>query len=223
MAENRIKDENYYQVQGWMKNRLNLKGTKRDVYAIIYGFSQDGESEFTGSISYLKEWLDVSKPTIIKALQELTEAGIIIKRTETINNVSFNRYKANLLVVKNFDWGSKEILLEGSKEILPNNKDDIINNKKKAFTPPTLEEVRKYAIERHSLVDPVRFFEYFNAGGWVDAKGNKVKNWKQKFITWESHAVLVPQQEKKSNFTGRVYKEGELNRIAFQNPYDIDV
>lgn len=95
------------------------------------------------------------------------------------------------------------------------------NNKKKVFTPPTLEEVRAYAIERHSSVDPVRFFEFFNAGGWIDSKGNKVKNWKQKFITWESHAVSVPQQPKQ-NFTSREYEKGKLNGL-FQSIDDIDV
>ena len=109
-----------------MKNRLGLKGTKRDIYAIIYGFSQDGESEFTGSIKYLVEWLDVSRPTIIKALQELTDCGFLIKRTDTINGVQFNRYKANLQVVKNFYGGSKEILLGDSKKTLPNNKSEDI-------------------------------------------------------------------------------------------------
>ena len=122
-----IKDENFYQVQGWFKTRLNLKGTKRDIYAIIYGFSQDGESEFKGSIKYLTEWLDVSRPTIIKALQELTESGLIIKRTEIINGVQFNRYKANLQVVKNLYGGSKEILQGGGQNSLPNN-DDIKND-----------------------------------------------------------------------------------------------
>lgn len=24
-------------------------------------------------------------------------------------------------------------------------------------------------------------------GNWTDSKGQKVKNWKQKFITWETH------------------------------------
>lgn len=118
-----VKDESYYIVHGWLKNRFGLKGTKRDIYAIIYGFSQDGESEFTGGIKYFEEWLDVSRPTIIKALQELVESGLIIKRTETINGVQFNRYKANLDQLKNFT-GGKEILLGGSKKILPN-KDNI--------------------------------------------------------------------------------------------------
>ena len=53
------------------------------------------------------------------------------------------------------------------------------------FVPPTLQEVEEYAKSRNSSVDPKRFFEYFDVGNWVDGKGNPVKNWKQKFITWE--------------------------------------
>lgn len=52
-------------------------------------------------------------------------------------------------------------------------------------TTPTLEEVEAYARERNSPVDPRQFFEYFEAGGWKDSKGNPVRNWKQKLITWE--------------------------------------
>ena len=57
--------------------------------------------------------------------------------------------------------------------------------KRARFTPPTIEEVKAYAEERRSSVDPVKFFEYFQAGEWKDGKGNPVQNWKQKFITWE--------------------------------------
>lgn len=58
------------------------------------------------------------------------------------------------------------------------------------FVPPTLEEVEAYAASRQSTVDPCRFFEYFNTPdaqgrSWRDSKGNPVKNWKQKFLTWE--------------------------------------
>jgi len=59
--------------------------------------------------------------------------------------------------------------------------------KRAKFIPPTLEQVEAYCKERGNSVDPKRFFDYFNASGWVDGKGNKVRNWKQKVITWESH------------------------------------
>ena len=68
---------------------------------------------------------------------------------------------------------------------------NIINNKKnskdktKKFQPPTLEEVRSYAMDRdrEDLAD--KFFEYYNEGGWCDNQGKKLANWKQKFIRWE--------------------------------------
>ena len=57
--------------------------------------------------------------------------------------------------------------------------------KKKAFVPPTLEDVQAYCRERQNGVDAKRFYDYFTASGWVDSKGKPVLNWKQKVITWE--------------------------------------
>lgn len=142
-----VQKNSFITVQAFMRNDLNLKGNELLIYALIYGFSQDGESEFTGSINYVCEWCGTSRPTVIKALQELTARGYIIKKTEVKNNVTFNRYSANLEllkgsqeslgVVKNLYGGSqesllggsKESLLGGSKETLPNiNTSDIDNN-----------------------------------------------------------------------------------------------
>ncbi len=131
MAESKVKDDNYFLVSGWMLNRLNLKGVALQVFSIVYGFSQDGESCFTGSLQYLSDFTNASKPTIIKALKELVEKGYLIKIENEMNGVKFNKYKANLLVVKNLNGsgketlpgGSKETLLGGGKETLPNNKD----------------------------------------------------------------------------------------------------
>lgn len=67
-------------------------------------------------------------------------------------------------------------------------KDSIEEDKKgkkhKVFVPPTYEEVIEYAKEKGREDLAKEFFEYFTVGEWVDSKGNKVKNWKQKFITW---------------------------------------
>jgi len=129
---NSIKSDNYVVIQGFMIKDLELKGTELFVYAIIYGFSQDGESYFTGSRNYLAKWCNVSLPTIDIALKNLCEKGYIIKEQNVVNNVTFNRYKVVLGVVKKFYGGSKEILggskkiLGGSKKTLHNN---ILNNK----------------------------------------------------------------------------------------------
>jgi hypothetical protein len=74
-----------------------------------------------------------------------------------------------------------------SKSNKKNNKEDI-ENKRKRFVPPTLEEVKAYCLQRKNNVDPQKFYDYFNANDWYDSKGNKVKSWKQKVITWESYS-----------------------------------
>ena len=48
-----FKDGNSFMICGWMTNKLGLTGLEREVYAIIYQSSQDGNSRFTLGMSYL--------------------------------------------------------------------------------------------------------------------------------------------------------------------------
>ena len=50
---------------------------------------------------------------------------------------------------------------------------------------PSLEEIMDFVEERGSPVDPLRFFDYYNAAGWIDGQGQPVHNWQQKLISWE--------------------------------------
>jgi hypothetical protein len=60
--------------------------------------------------------------------------------------------------------------------------------KRRRFVPPTLEEVKAYCLERKNNVDAQKFYDYFTVSNWIDSNGNKVKNWKQKIITWENNS-----------------------------------
>lgn len=156
-----MKDINYIQISGWMINQLKLKDKHLLCYGLIFGFSQDGEGAYTGSISYLCDFLQCSKPTAIKVLRELTEDGLLIKETKTINNIIFNSYKINLLVVKNLNWGGLNSLTGGGKESLPNN-NNLDNNRNHNNTAPaekavagTLfpeQDVKRKTLFKNSLV-----------------------------------------------------------------------
>lgn len=61
------------------------------------------------------------------------------------------------------------------------------NKPPKRFVPPTLEEVQAYCLERGNRVDAKKFWEYYDKGDWKDSKGQQVKNWKQKLLTWEHY------------------------------------
>jgi len=122
-----MKDENYFVVNGWMINQLGLKGNDLTLYAIIYGFSQDGESYFTGSLKYLSECLGCSRNTVINSLAKLEESGLIFKKQESRNGVVFNSFKAVLSTdaktgrgVQNLDGGGANFGSGGGAKFAPN-------------------------------------------------------------------------------------------------------
>lgn len=77
------------------------------------------------------------------------------------------------------------------------------------FIPPTLEEIKAYCKERNSTVDPVQFFEYFDEGKWIDSNGKKVKNWKQKLMTWEKFNTGARNNGDNRTSTNRGYIVGK--------------
>ena len=64
----------------------------------------------------------------------------------------------------------------------------------KPFVPPSVEQVREYAASRgFPTFDAKQFVDYYAAGGWHDARGHAVKNWKQKFIAVWEKGLQKPQ------------------------------
>lgn len=114
--ENSLKGNNYIVIQSFMVNELKLKGNELLVYAIIYSFSQDGTSKFSGSLQYLADWTNSTKQGIIKNLKSLLEKNLIAKKVQTIGGVNSVEYYAT-----KFNGGIKQSL--------PNN----INNNKESI------------------------------------------------------------------------------------------
>jgi len=85
-------NDTYNVILGWMRHELGLKGNELSVYALIYGFSQDGVSEFRGSYSYIQNATELSKNTVISVLKSLIKKGYI-KRTQTSCYVAVPRSK----------------------------------------------------------------------------------------------------------------------------------
>lgn len=53
------------------------------------------------------------------------------------------------------------------------------------FSPPSLEDVRAYCVERGNTVDAERFCDYYAANGWVQGKCKPIKDWRATVRTWE--------------------------------------
>ena len=84
--------------------------------------------------------------------------------------------------------------------------------------PPTKEEVLEYARTKNAVSLGEKFYDYFTEGDWKDSKGNKVRNWKQKFLTWLGYTT-----QEKSNFsTSMQYTREEMNSL-FQSVDEIEI
>jgi len=67
----KIDDSRFYTVFYWMTKYLKLKGAELIVFAIVFGYSQDKASEFYGSLGYMEELGNLSRPTVVAALDSL--------------------------------------------------------------------------------------------------------------------------------------------------------
>lgn len=113
---------------------------------------------------------------------------------------------------------NENIYINNINNIQENNSDKSLpREKKKAkFVPPTLDEVRSYCAERGNKIDARQFFDYFSTADWVDARGQPVRNWKQKAITWEKYSSKQGETPAPRNGTphpqGGAWWNGEQNK-----------
>lgn len=71
---------NYLTIQGWMLEKLDLKGTELLIYALIYGFCQ-AKNKTQISLAYIAKWTGCKRRAIIDNLNKL-EAKKLIRREQ---------------------------------------------------------------------------------------------------------------------------------------------
>lgn len=158
------------------------------LYALIYlellaeSTTHDGELRFSEVLPYdtvtLSAVIDEDVGNVEKAIEVLERLELVeILDDQTI-------YMREIQKLIGSETGSAQRKKEYRQRIAMTQQ---IPSKSTRFTPPTLEEVTEYCRERGNNINPKTFYDYFTTGNWTDSKGQKVKNWKQKIITWEKH------------------------------------
>lgn len=226
-----MKDGQYYIIQGWMGRRLGLRGNDLICFAVIYGFSQDGESKFRGNLDYLTDCMFCSRPTALLSIQKLLSLDLIRKYPLVIDGKKRCYYSTTVV----FDEGEliyleenatgKEPLPNSSKEPLPmtgkeplpnkynNNNIDKKGENNKSFSPknkrfvkPTIKQIDEYIKEKDMHFDAERFFDYYESKGWMVGK-SPMKDWKAACRTWESQRKHEFKEEQTEE-SGIVYPDG---------------
>lgn len=83
----------YTTIQDWMLD-LPLDVWETIIYAVIWGFTMDGETVFHGSRSFLARHAKCSVDKVDKSTKHLVELGLIQKLDKYINGVKYCEYKA---------------------------------------------------------------------------------------------------------------------------------
>jgi DNA-binding MarR family transcriptional regulator len=228
-----MKNENYINIQGWMINELKLKGNELILYAIIYGFTQDGETEYKGSLSYLSESLCITKRCVINLLKSLVDKGLIMK----IEDQKGNRFKVTgekSSLVKKVHHTSEKSSPLGSEKSSPNNNNinnNNINTNDKVFlfsnskfndyetTKQYLAKNKKY-IEKYRGVDLRYYIDAVDK--WSDRKNRKttdrgwmayIREFMDKAID-NNNLVKLKQLETREEKIKRLKLEGNLTELA---------
>lgn len=74
---------------------------------------------------------------------------------------------------------------------------------------PSLEDVKAYCHQRRNSVDPDKFWNFYEANGWVQGKNKPIKNWQAAVRIWERGSFDQSTQNK-SNQSMFDQDEGKL-------------
>ena len=188
----------YTNIPDWMLS-LDLDVYETIILAVIYGFSQDGDSTFAGSQSYLAKKAKCTKRKVAMALPNLVEKGLIIKIDRDVRGLHLCEYKVSPAFMGN------ECHAPGGDEChahnnIENENIDINSLYKKGssrFQKPSLDDIRAYCISQGNNVDPEQFFNFYESNGWMVGRSH-MKDWRAAVRTWEKREKEIPQRKRES-------------------------
>lgn len=93
--------------------------------------------------------------------------------------------------------GADEGAREGTTYPYKEYKERRIKNKEGIVLQPTLDQIREYVYTENLMVDPDRFFDYYESQGWKLSNGNKMKDWKASCRNWHRKEVEKMNKQKK--------------------------
>ena len=183
---NRTNDRNFYDGRYWTFNSMKA---------------------MTEIFPYLTE------KKIRNALKNLQDEGLIL--TGNYNRSAYDRtlwyafsdFAESILPKWQMDFPEKANGNIQKGEPIPNNNpySKTINNtdkeKRQRFSPPSVEDVRAYCLDRGNTVDADAFVDFYASKGWRIGQ-NPMKDWRAAVRTWE-------KRERRNGYDPGMYTETE--------------
>lgn len=236
MEAKTFKIDNYINVPGFAIVEHKLSGNELLCYSLIYGFTQDEETEFSGSLTYVASALNITKQNAKKVIDRLLERGLLTKKEMYFSGVKFCHYVANRNSngvaeiatgrCRNNNGGVAEIATGGMAETTTNNtirhnsNDNIEDNSTEGALFPGMpeSEKRKGTSEDLCLFANSRYFDkqkFMECFASADFAGidilyyyEVVKDWSASKRTKKNDWIATTR-----NIMRRDNSEGKLHRL----------
>lgn len=155
---------------------------------------------FTVSNTMLCALTGIDRRTLDRVRNELIQKGYIEYKKGTGNQAGtylIVQFDTQNVIQDDMQSGTQmsHNMTTLDKQKHKQNKKESIKKDQEKFIAPSLDEIKKYVLEKQLNVDADKFYNYFTEGNWVDSKGNKVKNWKQKILTWSGYSNNEKKEE----------------------------
>ena len=162
--------------------------------------------EFLTTYDGLAEECGISRTTVWRYLKQLQETG------EVKVSRSGNKIKVRIPNWDKYQMFNFETSAETSVETSPETSAETSGEKAHPYiyerkeerkkgrymvVNPTIDQIREYIYTENLMVDPDRFFDYYESQGWKLSNGNKMKDWKASCRNWHRKEVEKMNQEKK--------------------------
>lgn len=209
------------------------------LYALIYlelmaeSTSHDGELRYSKLLPYdivtLSAVIDEDKDNVEKAIETLINLELV----EILDDGTIYLNEVNKMIgsavdndnanrQRKFREKKKQEELLCYEDVTKNNEsieyrvksiENRVKNNKTHFTKPTIEEITEYVSDRHSDVDPNRFYDYYESVGWKVGK-NPMKDWKACVRTWERKSSDTRNSVQKQEDILPVYDNSKNNKLS---------
>lgn len=208
----KLKKDQFVNIQAFMVSELGLSGNDLLVYAIIYGFSQDGENVFMGNRSYLAAWCGCSERSVQRNINNLVARGLIEQTFKSADcrsvyyraittsdkmspvticdDTSDNLSGVPVTFCDDTSDNLSRVYIDNINRTKKDNIKEIDNDivvvasHKSKFKKPSIEDVKEYVKEQGYRMDPVKFYDHYESNGWLVGR-NKMKDWKAAVRNWE--------------------------------------
>jgi hypothetical protein len=191
---------------------------------------------------YFSEILDLSKVRVSQLITDLEKKGYLGRVIYRNDKQQVEKRILILIMDKEIDLPLKftippiendntlplEIIIppiRNFKDNKNNNKNINNNNNNRIQVKPTQQEVIDFFISKGSTEEKAKqAYEYYEVADWHDAKGNRVKNWKQKMLSvWinNNNFTKTTKTQNNAKSTSEYYKEHYDRNLKWATEWDI--